>query len=61
MRVRKNVDFLPVTLRGQAGAYLRRQGCSSEISQLHEEALQWAEASVRQIEPANDPMVGITR
>ena len=45
---------LPATLRGPISACVHRISSASEILQLHEEALQWAEASVRSAQPAND-------
>jgi hypothetical protein len=49
-----NGRSLSATLRGPISSCVHRISSTSEVRQLHEEALQWAEASVRSTQPAND-------
>ncbi|WP_162896216.1 hypothetical protein [Novosphingobium sp. THN1] len=56
MRKQANGRSLSATLRGPVSACIHRIAGTSEVLQLHEEALQWAEASVKSAQPANDAL-----
>ncbi|MGE8135952.1 MULTISPECIES: hypothetical protein [Novosphingobium] len=51
-----NGRSLSATVRGPISSCAHRISSTNEIPQLHEEALQWAEASVRTAQPANDAL-----